>query len=272
MGNKPISEDPLVTKEKSVKEKIQILYKSENKRTAESDQNLCKKPRKLPPKSNLGGDKIEGEQNEIASPKEKSGNKGKYECKTNVKSVRKVERSRIKIKISPKKSPIPKVSSQKRSPSPKLRSEKGSPVPIQTSKIVSPGPNLGTETGSLDQNLEFLGIESRKGGTVERLSAAKSDVHPKMIDSPSLKPVKIRNLIENFERNIDSKTALNGQKAKKIDVFEALMMSGGKGDTLGKTPPKKKKPKRLNSISSTKKEATVMTNWLKKIKENNGTS
>ena len=88
-----------------------------------------------------------------------------------------------------------------------------------------------------------------------------------MVDSPSLKPVRIRNLIESFEKNIESKEVSNSQKNKKIDAFEALMMSGGKGDALGKTP-RNKKPKRLKPKSTTKKESSMMDNWLRKIKEN----
>ena len=88
-----------------------------------------------------------------------------------------------------------------------------------------------------------------------------------MVDSPSLRPVRIRNIIESFEKNIQSGNISKGQKINKMDAFGALMLSGGKGDTLVKTP-RKKKPKRLLPISTTKKESTMMDNWLRKLKEN----
>jgi len=41
------------------------------------------------------------------------------------------------------------------------------------------------------------------------------------------------------------------------------MMSGGKGDTLRKTP--KKKPKRLNKVEVASKAGSVMDRWLSKL-------
>ena len=93
-----------------------------------------------------------------------------------------------------------------------------------------------------------------------KISTSKnSPPHLAMVDSPSLRPVRIRNIIESFEKNIQSGNISKGQKINKMDAFGALM--------LVKTP-RKKKPKRLLPISTTKKESTMMDNWLRKLKEN----
>ena len=274
LGNKQSEEDPQITKEKDIKEKIQLLYKSENKRTAESSQNRCKKARKSPPEPMLD-EKLPCMNDEIVSPKENSKENGK------VCSHKKVKRSEIKLKISPKKSPVPKVSPQKMSLIPKLGDETGAPSPELTPKTGATDPDLRTQNVAPDPNLELPSIKGGKMGTLKtfqpknsppkkdtKISTSKnSPPHPAMVDSPSLRPVRIRNIIESFEKNIQSGNISKGQKINKMDAFGALMLSGGKGDTLVKTP-RKKKPKRLLPISTTKKESTMMDNWLRKLKEN----
>ena len=116
------------------------------------------------------------------------------------------------------------------SPIPNQGAEIGAPSPNLTSNTGSPDPNSGTEIGSPDPKLESLPVKREKTGTLGVLPTEKVTPHPAMVDSPSLKPVRIRNLIESFEKNIESKEVSNSQKNKKIDAFEALMMSGGKGD------------------------------------------
>ena len=77
-----------------------------------------------------------------------------------------------------------------------------------------------------------------------------------MFSSPSLKPVKIQNLIEKFEDNVKEGEG----KAKVKNAFEALMVS--RGDAQIKTP--KRKLKRIASQKSTGKEGSVLEKWLRK--------
>ena len=79
--------------------------------------------------------------------------------------------------------------------------------------------------------------------------------------SPSLKPVKVRNLIENFEKNAKlntNDTRTGHQKGRLIDAFGVLMSSGG--DTPSKTP--RKKLKRL-SVKATGKQGSL-EKWIRK--------
>ena len=135
--------------------------------------------------------------------------------------VKKVPRSKVKLKLSPKvKSPVKKLGAQKRSMSPELSTEIGSPEQDQSTIIGSPAPELGIETGSPDPKLcNNIGspspIQGAERGSVipdsetERVSSTSnrgsnslaSGLHPDMVDSPSLRPVKIKNIIDNFESN-----------------------------------------------------------------------
>ena len=86
-------------------------------------------------------------------------------------------------------------------------------------------------------------------------------LQPKMVDSPSLRPVNVKNLINNFEKNVYND--LEGTKRDKMnDAFATLMKS--KGDTQIKTPTRKK-PKRLKPVKSTGKAGNVMDRWLRKF-------
>ena len=286
-GNKDPKEDPKVAQEKSVIEQIKLMYKKENKREAKTDLQSPRKKSKIEVEI-LDAPKEPQNSTEVQDQNSRSlvsDLKCVFEKQINVRSkpspmkVKKVPRSKVKLKLSPKvKSPVKKLGAQKRSMSPELSTEIGSPEQDQSTIIGSPAPELGIETGSPDPKLcNNIGspspIQGAERGSVipdsetDRVSSTSnrvsnslaSGLHPDMVDSPSLRPVKIKNIIDNFENNFEK-----GQcKVKMIDAFEALMMSGGKGDTLRKTP--KKKPKRLNKVEVASKAGSVMDRWLSKL-------
>ena len=95
-------------------------------------------------------------------------------------------------------------------------------------------------------------------------SKSISGLHKELVSSPSLKTVKVKALIMNFENNVTN--FHQGPKKESLsDAFVTLMNS--KGYTQKKTPKKtpKRKPKRLLSENTTGKKDTVMDNWLKKF-------
>ena len=262
LGNKSAKEDPLVTKEKDIREKIQLLYKNENKRAAEGG-NIRNKRARIEVPENLSP----------KSPKVKLDNvveiDKKFEKAKKATRSKKVPRSEIKLKLTPKKSPVSKVGARNGSPNPNLNTEIGSPDPDLISKIGSTSPDLRTEIGSPDPNMKSDEVEMGQKDNIGLIHSEKvvdcPKAHPRMIDSPSLKPVKIRNLIKSFEDNIKSENGhASGSRMKKMDVFETLMMSGG--DAPKRTP--KKKPKRLKTLNTNKNEASSLDKWLKKFKEN----
>ena len=157
----------------------------------------------------------------------------------------KVQRKKIKLKVSP----------EKRSPVPKLGAKKKSPVPLLGSRNGSPGPKLGTRKSSPETETEIQPTNSDSGNKIA------DSLQSKMVNSPSLRPVNVKNLISNFENNF--KTDLDGTKKDKIsDAFETLMKS--KGDTPAKTPTRKK-PKRLKSVKTPGTAGSVMDRWLRKF-------
>ena len=165
--------------------------------------------------------------------------------------VKKVPRSKIRLKMSPKKSPVSKVGTRNGSPSPNLNTENRSPDPDLTTKIGSTSPDSRPQIGSPSPTLKPGKVEMGHKDEIGPLSSEKvvncPKIHPRIIDSPSLKPVKIKNLIKSFEENIKIKNRnANGQEVKKMDAFVTLMMSGG--DTPKKTS--KKKPKRLKILTT----------------------
>ena len=132
----------------------------------------------------------------------------------------------------------------------------------------SPVPVGGTESGSMEPASKLLNFVS---------SRIKVDCsNSSQVLSPSLKPIRIKNLIKSFEENtvsenknefkIAKKFCQSSKKDKIVDAFEKLMNSDGVGDTLTKTP--KRKPKRLKQVVSTGKEGSFMENWMKKVQRN----
>ena len=151
-----------------------------------------------------------------------------------------------------KKSPVPKLGTEKRSPAPNLAAEKKSPNPDLADKSGSPDPKLNAENGSMDAETENMSnkVKSKK----------IAGLHKDLVCSPSLKTVKVKNLIMNFENDV--KNIHQGPKKVNLsDAFVTLMNS--KGYTQKKTP--KRKPKRLASEKTTGQKDTVMDKWLKKF-------
>ena len=281
-GNKDPKEDPKVTKEKSVIEQIKLMYKKENKREAKPDLQSPRKKSRIEVEILEEVALIEPQKStEISDQNSRvlvSNLRSVFEKHSPVKfkKVKKVPRSKVKLKLSPKfKSPVKKIDAQKRSISPELiagiRSPEqdqstiiGSPVPKLGTETGSPDPKLGTKNGSPSPNVDGASVSVVRGLETDGVSITGENsvtlgLCPAMVNSPSLRPVKIKNIIDSFENNINKK----GQnKEKIIDAFETLMMSGGKGDTLKKTP--KNKPKRLRKVENTGNAGSVMDKWLRK--------
>ena len=281
MGDKAQKEDPMVTKEKSTVEKIKLIYKLENKREAKMDNQVPKKRAKLeteistdkPQNSPILAKNVDSVENKSLKPNQVTQLMGIFEgniekesrntCKVSSPlKQKKVQRSKVSLKVSPiKKSPVfKKVNTEKRSPSPDFVSKTGSPNPNQDTDIGAPIPNLDVENGSPVPKMGNFQVS--QNGENDQKVLVGSSLKPNMVDSPSLRPVNIRTLIDNFENNVSK---LGQKKEKVIDAFEALMMSGGKGDTLRKTP--KRKPKRLISADGTRKVSSVMEKWLSNSKK-----
>ena len=272
LGNNKNQEDPLITKEKSTLEKIKMLYKSENKRTEiETHSEIPNKRARIEDQIIEGDYENDGQTNQeietlsLVSPNfnhsnKKSKNKDNSNlgtaskvAKSIVPKVKKVPRKKIKLKLSPvKKSSVPKLGTEKRSPAPILATEKRSTNPILAAENGSPDPKLDAENGSTDAETGYM------SNCVK--SKSISGLHKELVSSPSLKTVKVKALIMNFENNVTN--FHQGPKKESLsDAFVTLMNS--KGYTQKKTP--KRKPKRLLSENTTGKKDTVMDNWLKKF-------
>ena len=114
------------------------------------------------------------------------------------------------------------------------------------------GTKLDAENGSTDAETGYM------SNCVK--SKSISGLHKELVSSPSLKTVKVKALIMNFENNVTN--FHQGPKKESLsDAFVTLMNS--KGYAQKKTP--KRKPKRLLSENTTGKKDTVMDNWLKKF-------
>ena len=268
LGNKK-SEDPMISKEKSTLEKIKLLYKSENKRSEiEASVVVPSKRAKFEAQNSdetedrngsPNSDDVITENTELVSPSFYRSNLSRkneklYNGAQNTTS--KENELNLKLKDTIKRNKVPrdkirlKVSPEKRSPIPKLGAKKKSPVPILVAKNESPDLKLGTKKLS-------PGMEDK----IQSGSKFADGLQPKMVDSPSLRPVNVKNLINNFEKNVYND--LEGTKRDKMnDAFATLMKS--KGDTQIKTPTRKK-PKRLKPVKSTGKAGNVMDRWLRKF-------
>ena len=174
-------------------------------------------------------------------------------CQTKVKKT--ILRQDLSVKISPKKS---KLLYEIKSTSPKQRTKNGSISPNSVAKNRSPVPEYGSENKSPKNKTDNGSLVPSKRSD-SRIVDAKS-LHPEMVSSPSLKPVRINRLIEKFENNIVN--ANEDKRVKLKDAFEVLMVSGV-GDTPKKTP--KRKLKRISKPKSTKNEGQIMEKWLKKM-------
>ena len=167
---------------------------------------------------------------------------------------KKIQRKEIKLKLSPFKS---KISLKLKSPSPELVSQIESTSPDLSTKIGSTSPDRVAENGSTQSDFK-LKLKFKAS-----MSGSKVVKHSTGFSSPSLKPVRVKNIIDSFEQNVklrvnDAKFGRDKEKLK--DAFGVLMSS--KGDTL-QNPPKSKKPKR-NTQEDTGAKRKFMDGWLKK--------
>ena len=95
--------------------------------------------------------------------------------------------------MSPFKS---KISPKLRSPSPELVSKNESPSPELSAKVGSTSPDQVTEIGSTQLNVNF------KLKFKASMSGSQVVKHSTGISSPSLKPVRVKKIIESFEQNV----------------------------------------------------------------------
>ena len=293
LGNKDEKEDPQVSKEKSAVEKIKLLYKGELKRPKNSENRQLdqRKRAKIDVGNDRGADLGPKVVSEIACDANTSENvelrrkdevtkysssfdnvmgcpsnqtlhlaqnvspNAQNKSKSENKCRNKVQRGEIKLKLSPLKL---KCSSKSKSTSPDLGTKNGSPNPDIGTQSTSTGLNTGTQIiGQRDE---------MKKKVLKSDNVAVEHSCQKGFNSPSLKPVKVKRLIDAFEDNaqikskIDAKIDANkGQKEIVTDAFRVLMMSRS-GDTPKKTP--KRKPKRL-AETSTGKRGTLLEKWMK---------
>ena len=189
-------------------------------------------------------------------------------------------------------SPVPVLGTENESPSqvsdtgigsatPNSGTNFGSPVPISGADKGLPEPELGDSLRYPDPVLEINGglqdipvpIADAENGPINPDFEAKSksvasipnrlssELPNSGVLSPSLKPVRIKNLIKIFEENTNIDIDKNCQKSSKvkvIDAFEKIMSTNGVGDTPKKTP----KRKRISSNISTGKNGNVLEKWL----------
>ena len=123
---------------------------------------------------------------------------------------------------------------ENKSISPNQRTKNGSTSPDLAIKNKSPVPKVGTEARSPEMNPENRSLLLSEKYNSRKVNAKM--LHPEMVSSPSLKPVRINQLIEQFEKNIVD--ANEDKKVKKKDAFEVLMVSGV-GDTQKENSKKK---------------------------------
>ena len=238
----------MISKEKSTIEKIKMLYKKENKRPNNNDNENVGQQSKKCKKLRL----------EVAEPT--AGNSTSQIRKLSpVVKVKKVQRKTVSVKtnnLKPKRSQeISPLKPEINRKSPKIGAQKWSPDPKLDTEKVSPVPKVGTEIGSPSTKPSSKSKSPVSKGKVVHKKVDES-LHPVMFSSPSLKPVKIKKLIEQFEDNVKE----GERKAKIKNAFEALMVS--RGDAQIKTP--KRKLKRIASQKSTRKEGSVLEKWLRK--------
>ena len=236
------------------------------------------------------------------SPSKKPKKKLRSEVKFKVNSGKRSPVPKLEVKKgspAPKLevengSPVPVLGTENESPSqvtdtgigsatPNSGTNFGSPVPISGADKGLPEPELGDSLRYPDPVLEINGglqdipvpIADAENGPINPDFEAKSksvasipnrlssELPNSGVLSPSLKPVRIKNLIKIFEENTNIDIDKNCQKSSKvkvIDAFEKIMSTNGVGDTPKKTP--KRKPKRISSNISTGKNGNVLEKWL----------
>ena len=165
-----------------------------------------------------------------------------------------------------------------RSPFPISGADRGSPEPEIRGNLRSPDPEL--EVNKELQDLPVQSLDAENGPPdpdFEATSKSNTSINNRLFSdkfdsgvlSPSLKPVRIKNLIKIFEENTVSRSDKNikndkncqkSSKVKAIDAFEKIMSTNGVGDTPKKTP--KRKPKRISLTKTTGKNRNVLEKWL----------